>query len=71
MLPSPVDDQDFNFDPAVEAYDPTTNTWATKTDMPTKRFSFAASAAGGLLYAVGGRIDATSTSLATSEVYQP
>jgi hypothetical protein len=39
--------------------------------MPTKRFSFAASPAAGLLYAVGGRIDATETSLATNEVYRP
>jgi hypothetical protein len=50
----------------VEAYDPTTNTWVTKADIPTKRFSFAARAAGGLLYAMGGRIDATETSLATA-----
>jgi Kelch motif protein len=61
-----IDDYD-----VVEAYNPTSNTWAAKAHMPTKRFSFAASAAGGFLYAVGGRIDASETSIATNELYRP
>ena len=39
----------------VEEYDPNTNTWTTKTPMPTARSGLAASAIDGLIDAVGGR----------------
>jgi N-acetylneuraminic acid mutarotase len=38
----------------VEAYDPKTDTWATRADMPTPRSHMTVSALGGKIYAVGG-----------------
>ena len=38
----------------VEAYDPVTDTWTTKTRMPVERYWPAASAINGMLYVVGG-----------------
>src|SRR5262249_39908520 len=38
----------------VEEYDPATNTWASKTAMPTARFSLGVAADNGKIYAVGG-----------------
>jgi N-acetylneuraminic acid mutarotase len=43
--------QDF---PTVEAYDPKTDTWATRADMPTPRSHMTVSALGGKIYAIGG-----------------
>jgi N-acetylneuraminic acid mutarotase len=52
------------FDPAgtsvilnsVEAYDPLSDTWTTKTPMPTARRGVAIGVVGGILYAVGGEL---------------
>ncbi|MFC1712819.1 sigma-70 family RNA polymerase sigma factor [Candidatus Poribacteria bacterium] len=38
----------------VEEYDPATDTWTKKADMPTARFVFAASALDGKIYVFGG-----------------
>jgi len=38
----------------VEEYDPKTNTWAKKTNMPTARCFFSASSVNGRIYAIGG-----------------
>jgi N-acetylneuraminic acid mutarotase len=38
----------------VEAYDPETDTWATRADMPTPRSHMTVSALGGKIYALGG-----------------
>jgi N-acetylneuraminic acid mutarotase len=43
--------QDFS---TVEAYDPETDTWATRADMPTPRSHMTVSALGGKIYAIGG-----------------
>jgi N-acetylneuraminic acid mutarotase len=43
--------QDFS---TVEAYDPKTDTWATRADMPTPRSHMTVSALGGKIYAIGG-----------------
>ncbi len=56
--------------PAVEVYDPSTNTWATKTPMPTPRVWLAAGVLNGVLYAVGGQ-DANGAPLGTLEAYYP
>ena len=40
---------------AVEAYDPATDTWTRKADMPTARTYFSASVVNGKIYAIGGR----------------
>jgi hypothetical protein len=41
----------------VEAYDPSTNAWATMAPMPHPRFAFAAGATGRTLFAVDGCCD--------------
>jgi N-acetylneuraminic acid mutarotase len=38
----------------VEVYDPKTDTWATRADMPTARSHMTVSAIGGKIYAIGG-----------------
>jgi N-acetylneuraminic acid mutarotase len=38
----------------VEVYDPATDTWATRADMPTARSHMTVSAFGGKIYAIGG-----------------
>ncbi len=38
----------------VEVYDPETDTWATRADMPTARSHMTVSALGGKIYAIGG-----------------
>jgi N-acetylneuraminic acid mutarotase len=43
--------QDFS---NVEVYDPKTDTWATRADMPTPRSHMTVSALGGRIYAIGG-----------------
>ncbi|MBI1930154.1 hypothetical protein HYR99_38625 [Candidatus Poribacteria bacterium] len=43
---------------AVEAYDPETDTWTTKADMPTPRWSFSTSVVDGKIYAIGGKFAA-------------
>jgi N-acetylneuraminic acid mutarotase len=43
--------QDFS---TVEVYDPQTDTWATRADMPTPRSHMTVSALGGKIYAIGG-----------------
>jgi N-acetylneuraminic acid mutarotase len=40
----------------VEVYDPETDTWATRADMPTPRSHMTVSAVGGRIYAIGGGI---------------
>ncbi len=54
----------------LEAYDPGSNTWATKAAMPTARADLAVVAFNGLLYAIGGR-GADGSPLATVEAYNP
>jgi N-acetylneuraminic acid mutarotase len=55
----------------VEAYDPTTNTWATKAPMPTARDGLALGVMNGKLYAIGGRNSVFGSALNTVEVYDP
>jgi Kelch motif protein len=40
--------------PTVEAYDPSTNSWTTKSPMPTPRAYLSVGVVGGILYALGG-----------------
>jgi N-acetylneuraminic acid mutarotase len=48
-LPAP-----FDLTHAVEAYDPVTDSWTTKADVPFAEFSSAAVGAGGFIYVIGG-----------------
>jgi len=43
------------FTGAVEVYDPATNTWETKTPMPTPRADLRASVVNGKIYLIGGK----------------
>jgi len=54
----------------VEAYDPKTDTWVTKANMPTARQLLAACAVDGIIYAIGGGAD-FDTPYATVEAYDP
>lgn len=49
VVPAPGDYLDVN-----EAYDPATNSWTTKTAMPTARTQLSAAAVDGLIYVIGG-----------------
>ncbi len=56
--------------PAVEEYDPSTNTWAIKTSMPTARRELGVAAVGGKVYAFGGAGGPVgSDPMPTAEVY--
>ena len=59
----------------VQEYDPATNTWKTKTPMPTPRNHVALAAVNGKIYVAGGRVGAPYISLGTDislvEVYDP
>src|SRR5690606_37232577 len=52
-----------------EAYNPSTNTWASQAAMPTARYSLAAGVVGSTLYAVGGYTGSEPT--AVNEAYTP
>ena len=51
----------------VEVYDPATDTWTRKTDMPTQRMGLSTSVVDGAIYAIGGRD--RNTTLTTVEAY--
>ena len=59
----------------VEAYDPATDTWAKRADMPTRRRAVKAAVIGDTLYAIGGRgwppAGGGGPFLRTIEVYEP
>lgn len=59
----------------VEEYDPKTNTWRTRSPMPTPRNHFLAEPSGGKVYAIGGRIGTVfvtkSDTIDLVEVYDP
>jgi len=59
----------------VEEYDPETNTWRTRSPMPTPRNHTAAGVVDGKIYVIGGRIGAAfiaaSSDLANVEAYDP
>jgi hypothetical protein len=54
----------------VEAYDPKTDTWVAKANIPTGRNAMAACAVDGIIYAIGG-FDYSEPGLATVEAYDP
>jgi N-acetylneuraminic acid mutarotase len=58
------------FCPTVEVYDPLTDTWSEKADMPTARLALATSVVDGKIYAIGGA-SASWGGLSTVEVYDP
>jgi N-acetylneuraminic acid mutarotase len=54
----------------VEAYDPATNKWTTKASMPTPRSMLAVGVLNGIIYAIGGS-GQISSSMRTVEAYDP
>lgn len=57
----------------VEEYDPVTDTWRKRADMPTARFWFTTSAVNGKIYAIGGKQSKAPAdpSLSIVEEYDP
>ena len=55
----------------VEEYDPTTDTWAAKSPMPTPRWGFATGTVNGQIYAIGGAKGHPGSPLTTIEEYDP
>jgi hypothetical protein len=59
----------------VEEYDPATDTWTTKSDMPTPRWAFGISEVNGKIFVIGGSMstnpDWSMPPLATVEMYDP
>jgi N-acetylneuraminic acid mutarotase len=53
----------------VEAYDPATNTWTPRADMPTSRYGLATVSVGDAIYAIGGFDFSSSGGLSTTEKY--
>jgi N-acetylneuraminic acid mutarotase len=62
--------QDWNLALSVEEYDPATDKWTKKPEMPTARRLLSASAVKGKIYAIGGST-ADNVPLATVEEYTP
>jgi hypothetical protein len=60
---------DYAFD-YVEVYDPATNTWTAKTDMPTRRMALGICAMDGKIYAVGGLSNNLAV-ITQNEMYDP
>ncbi|HEV8599827.1 MAG TPA: kelch repeat-containing protein, partial [Gemmatimonadales bacterium] len=54
----------------VEAYDPITNSWTTKSPLPTSRASLSVGAVNGILYGVGGE-SGGSVTVNVVEAYSP
>jgi len=57
--------------PIVEEYDPSTDTWTRKADMPTPRWGLATCTVNGKIYAIGGYPPKGYVGLTTVEVYDP
>jgi len=59
----------------VEAYNPISDTWAKRADMPTRRDGFATAVIDDTIYAIGGagwpQVGAGGPALGTIEVYEP
>ena len=57
--------------PTMEVYDPTTDTWMKKTDMPTARTWLSTCVVDGIIYAIGGMPRKGASALSTVEAYDP
>ncbi len=55
----------------LEVYNPATNTWATKANVPTARTLLAAGAVNGILYAVGGAAQFGDPNFKLNQAYTP
>jgi len=55
----------------LEVYDPDTDSWERKSDMPTARDHLLGTSIGGLVYAIGGRQGTLQSNLDAVEIYDP
>jgi hypothetical protein len=55
----------------TQVYDPATDTWETKTPMPTPRTQLDANVVNGKIYLIGGRTGGQYTTVGLNEVYNP
>ena len=55
----------------VEAYDPGTDTWTKKADIPTPRWRFSINMINGVIYTIGGREEKEGPPISTVAVYNP
>ncbi|MFC2086339.1 Kelch repeat-containing protein [Bacteroidota bacterium] len=55
----------------MEVYNPTSDSWDTKAEMPTSRVEFAACAVNGKIYAIGGVTNHGASPIGTVEEYDP
>jgi hypothetical protein len=55
----------------LQAYDPASDTWTTKTPMSTARYDLMVGVVNGILYAVGGSTNSNTINLSTMEAYDP
>ena len=62
---------DYNLVTSVEAYDPATDTWSTRADIPTPRLAHAVGVIDGSIYAVGGQRPGVNSWLQSVEAYDP
>jgi hypothetical protein len=58
-------------DPEVEEYNPLTDTWATRADMPTPRGALSITALNDRIYVIGGTVTLFNDVLSTVEEYIP
>jgi RNA polymerase sigma factor (sigma-70 family) len=56
---------------AVEAYDPVTNTWTVKADMPDTRGAHSSSVVNGIIYVFGGTRTGSNLGITEVEAYDP
>jgi len=64
-------DGNYRVIPTVEEYDPATDTWTRKADMPTSRWGSATCTFNGKIYAIGGYPPTNYRGLRTVEEYDP
>ena len=55
----------------TEEYDPATDTWRTRSPMPTPRDHIAISAMDGKIYVIGGRLGTFTRNVGDNEEYDP
>ena len=55
----------------VEVYDPATDSWTPRAEMPTARKNTAAAVVNGIIYVFGGTQIKCSGSITTTEAYDP
>ena len=63
--------QGWNMPTTVEEYDPATDTWMRKSDMPTPRWALSTISVNGRIYAIGGGDLNGNKVLPTMEIYDP